>query len=172
MYTPKLRTLKLRNCTQLSDAGICPALKGLPDLRALGISYTQITGKVLDSLAHGCPKLHTLFMNDLLLDSEETLIQFIQKGGHRLETLSISGIIVVTGKTVHAISNHCNALKRLNISWCGDQVLINQDEISWLEKCPKLHTLIATGLDTKPEFDAKLQDKYCTVQFVLDPITI
>ncbi|KAJ3091459.1 hypothetical protein HK102_000484 [Quaeritorhiza haematococci] len=114
-----LTTVKLRNCVGIGDDGIVDLSRNCPRLKALGISYTQCTDRTLSSLSDYSPMLETLFMNDLGLATEKSVIQLVERRGPTLRTLGMGGCDVVTDKTIVKIATCCPNLEELDISNCG-----------------------------------------------------
>ncbi|KAJ3280550.1 hypothetical protein HK104_000584 [Borealophlyctis nickersoniae] len=171
---PHLETVKLRNCIGLTDVCIVEIARRCRNLQALGISYSRCSDGALRALARYSQNLHTLFMNDLSLESEDSVVELIQQRGAGLKSWGMCGCDVVSDRSITAISRICKQLEELDIGQCGDPdagATITEDGIEELVKgCRKLKTLVVHDIDgLSEEYVETLGKRICTTQFWLEP---
>ncbi|KNC96223.1 uncharacterized protein SPPG_08376 [Spizellomyces punctatus DAOM BR117] len=171
---PQLRFVKLRNCIGIGDEGVTALALSCPNLEALGISYSRCTDRSLKVVARSCKNLHTLFMNDLWLESEDTLIELVERRGARLKTLGMCGCEVVSDRFIQAVAKNCPVLQELDIAGCGGDDVpqpITQASLEELMSgCTRLRSLLVNGIDgLSDEFVLQLSRQIWTEQFWLEP---
>ncbi|KAI8824196.1 uncharacterized protein EV422DRAFT_311104 [Fimicolochytrium jonesii] len=169
-----LRFVKLRNCIHVGDDGITALVKRCRNLTVLGISYTRCTDATIQIIAERCQHLHTLFMEDILLESEDTIIKMLEMRGKKLTTLAMASTDVISQATVDALISYCPELRELDLASCGSDNLANPITEASIDRlvdsCPKLRTLLVCGVDgISDEYLDKLSSRLSTTQFWLSP---
>ncbi|KAJ3056304.1 hypothetical protein HK097_007404 [Rhizophlyctis rosea] len=172
---PNLETVKLRNCVGLTDVSVRELALKCRNLKALGISYSRCTDASLYALAEYSTNLHTLFMNDLPLEDEDSVLAFLTRRGRKLKTLGMCQCEVVSDRSIRMISEMCPNLEELDIQQCGDSSgsgePIREESLERvIGRCRKLKTLVVHEVDgLSQEYVEGLGRRICTQQFWLEP---
>lgn len=119
-YTPVLRQLRLRGCSQLAARDIAAAVACLPHLEVLDVEYVVgVDDSVLHSLAAHCPRLHTLKatgcerLTDAAFEGVEGGPPGLAAACPRLTHLQLRGCSRLTDATLQCLSRHCHGLKQV-----------------------------------------------------------
>ncbi|KAJ7969051.1 F-box protein [Quillaja saponaria] len=119
--TSQLRRLQLRMCNNISDEGLIVAVRKLPLLEELEISYCSFSTDPLGTVGHSCPLLKSLRLNNKgslrahLECNEEALA--IAESMHGLRHLQLFGN-KLTNDGLLAILDGCPELESLDLRQC------------------------------------------------------
>ncbi|ORX87875.1 RNI-like protein [Anaeromyces robustus] len=168
----QLTSIKLRDCTRLTDESIKPLiekchklqyldLKGCnvtrdtlveignkcPKLRTLCLDgIVNVTPEVINSIAHGCPSLSVISLEKCQQVNNESIINLFKSVGSNLKHLCLSGLSLLNDDALLGLSFYCCAnLEKLDV----DSVSMSEFAINNIMKCcSKLKSLIVQRKNT------------------------
>ena len=115
---PKLLNLKLAECRELTDTGLCQLLKKSgPLLTSVDLSRTCVTGvgASIDTLLF--VNLTNLNLSMCKQLTESGLFNIIKMSGHLLKTLNLAGT-AINGIEIAGCTVHLSNLEELNLACC------------------------------------------------------
>ena len=111
-----LETLSVYGCPNLTDKGLGVLLHTARNLKALKLSYTNITGAKVDGLSKELHSLRTLDVSGCIYLTDEGLCELLSTSPN-LEALTLTGTHI-TGRTPSGYKKNLGNLKSLNIFEC------------------------------------------------------
>ncbi|KJE90412.1 hypothetical protein CAOG_08543 [Capsaspora owczarzaki ATCC 30864] len=117
-FTTRLRFLRLKGCSRITDAGLDVLAAACPELRGIDLTACICVGDVgIRSLARHCPKLERLCISHCPLISNAAL-KCLGEACPDLLSLECAGCVRVTDAGVEAIAKHCPRLECLDLEDC------------------------------------------------------
>ncbi|XP_057449298.1 putative F-box/LRR-repeat protein 9 [Lotus japonicus] len=114
----QLRSLRLPHCSAISDVGLKEAVKKLPMLEEIDISFTNLSKDSLEAIGLCCPMLKTLKYNTVRdIFAYDEVAYSIAKTMPELCHLEISRI-KISNKGLVAILDGCPQLEYLDLKSC------------------------------------------------------
>ena len=112
-----LKMLDLSACPNITDEGICRAVK-FRELQVLRLNMCpQLTDKSLGAIAQNVSSLEELSLSQCRLITDSGLCHLI-KALPRLSALDVASCDLISDKTIHALGRYSDRLKSLDISLC------------------------------------------------------
>ncbi|ORX45969.1 RNI-like protein [Piromyces finnis] len=168
----QLASIKLRNCTSLTDESIKQLIENCEELQYLDLKGCQVstetlmeigdkcpklktlcldgivgvTSEVINSIAVGCPNLSVISLEKCQQVTNEAIINLFKSVQHNLTHLCLSGLSLLNDDALIGLSFYCCAnLKKLDI----DSVSMSEFAISnIMQNCIKLKSLIVQRPNT------------------------
>lgn len=159
---PRLTTLKVNKCSQLTDKGIKEAIKHCTGLNKLNLGGTKVTGSGFGTALENCQQLTKLNLSECREITDEGIIEIarccpnlanlnigsnksITDGGLKylptlknLMVLSLDQCSLITNGSIGEIAKRCTNLRKLNLSGCTQ---IADAGVLHLDNLPSLQTL-------------------------------
>jgi len=168
----QLTSIKLRDCTRLTDESIIPMIEKCQELQYIDLKGCQVststlleignrcpklrtlcldgivgvTPEVINSLADGCPNLSIISLEKCQQVTNESIINLFKSVQSNLKHLCLSGLSLLNDDALIGLSFYCCAnLEKLDI----DSVTMSEYAINNIMKsCTKLKSLIVQRPNT------------------------
>lgn len=113
-----LRSLQIRRCSAVTDAGIAAVASSSPHLQEIALNEVPITAAAIERLALHCPELAAVAVAGCRrIKSEAALLAMAQPG--KLRHVDVGHLDAVTGALLLELACSCKrSLETLNISFC------------------------------------------------------
>mmetsp|Transcript_121378 Transcript_121378/g.369071 ORF Transcript_121378/g.369071 Transcript_121378/m.369071 type:complete len:311 (+) Transcript_121378:63-995(+) len=138
MCCPRLQSLSLVCCKDVTDTSLRVLAEGCPDLRSIDISVcNRVTDDGVISLARRCPGLERVDLTRCPRVSDDAVEALSQNCRH-IHTLSLA-TAKITDAGAEAIARNLRGLKALDLTGCC-QVSPSSVALLW-RQCPELQSL-------------------------------
>eukprot|EP00730_Choanoeca_flexa_P004468 TRINITY_DN11704_c0_g2_i2.p1 TRINITY_DN11704_c0_g2~~TRINITY_DN11704_c0_g2_i2.p1 ORF type:complete len:830 (+),score=240.83 TRINITY_DN11704_c0_g2_i2:123-2492(+) len=101
--------------TAISGAKLLPALANCKGMQKLELSHVLMLGDEQLQHLHGMHKLEQLKLVSCELLTDDSIVPVLEKVGHKLKTLHLSGLFQLTDASLQAAARHCPSLKDLSV---------------------------------------------------------
>ena len=135
---PKLETLNLAGCANITDASLLEVASKCLNLHTLNLRFCSITDASVSEVARRCSNLHTLDLSQCW-EIHDASVSEVARRCSKLHTLNLGGCYNITDASVVAVARGCSNLQSLGIRTCRNITDASVSEVA--RRCSNLHTL-------------------------------